>query len=140
MLWEERIALMRTTPSVGTERRPDSISQIYRQLNEDNNWALCLSGGGIRSAAFALGIIQRFADQSIAPKRDTDAKGSVLQRLEYLSTVSGGGYIGSWLSVWLFQERQKRATAGTEPGGANSIVAALTGRAESHAEFGPIST
>jgi hypothetical protein len=139
MLWEERIALMRTTPSVGTARRPDSISQIYRQLNEDNNWALCLSGGGIRSAAFSLGIVQRFADQSITPKRDTDEKGSVLQQFEYLSTVSGGGYIGSWLCAWLFQERQRCATAGAETGGANSVVAALTGRMESYAEFGPIS-
>jgi len=52
--------------------------------------ALCLSGGGMRSAAFALGIIQALA------RRD------LLTRFDYLSTVSGGGYIGSWLAAWRY--------------------------------------
>lgn len=51
--------------------------------------ALCLSGGGIRSATFGLGIIQGLA------------KLKLLERLDCLSTVSGGGYIGSWLSAWI---------------------------------------
>jgi Patatin-like phospholipase len=50
--------------------------------------ALCLSGGGIRSATFALGIMQGLARYSL------------LGQFHYLSTVSGGGYIGSWLSAW----------------------------------------
>jgi Patatin-like phospholipase len=44
--------------------------------------ALCLSGGGIRSAAFGLGIIQGLA------------RANLLAEFDYLSTVSGGGYIG----------------------------------------------
>lgn len=48
--------------------------------------ALCLSGGGIRSAAFGLGVIQALADVGL------------LKRFHYLSTVSGGGYIGGWLT------------------------------------------
>lgn len=51
--------------------------------------ALCLSGGGIRSASFCLGVIQGLADKDL------------LQHFDYLSTVSGGGYIGSFLSAWL---------------------------------------
>ncbi|HEY7411789.1 MAG TPA: hypothetical protein VII13_13660, partial [Vicinamibacteria bacterium] len=51
--------------------------------------ALCISGGGIRSATFALGAIQELA-----------ARG-VLSRFDYLSTVSGGGYVGSWLTAWI---------------------------------------
>jgi hypothetical protein len=51
--------------------------------------ALCLSGGGIRSASFALGVLQGLA------------KHRVLERFDYLSTVSGGGYIGSWLTAWI---------------------------------------
>ena len=51
-------------------------------------WALCLSGGGIRSASFSLGVIQGLAQRKI------------LDRFDYVSTVSGGGYIGSWLSAW----------------------------------------
>ncbi len=48
--------------------------------------ALCLSGGGIRSAAFCLGAVQALA------------KHQVLTQFHYLSTVSGGGYIGAWLT------------------------------------------
>jgi hypothetical protein len=51
--------------------------------------ALCLSGGGIRSASISLGVIQALADKAL------------LREFDYLSTVSGGGYIGSWLSAWL---------------------------------------
>ena len=52
--------------------------------------ALCISGGGIRSATFALGAIQGLAD----PRR------GILEKFDYLSTVSGGGYIGGWLTAW----------------------------------------
>jgi hypothetical protein len=50
---------------------------------------LALSGGGIRSATFNLGVLQGLAHSSLLPLFD------------YLSTVSGGGYIGSWLLAWL---------------------------------------
>jgi hypothetical protein len=51
--------------------------------------ALCLSGGGIRSATYSLGILQGLA------------KAGLLKQFDYLSTVSGGGYIGGWLSGWI---------------------------------------
>ncbi len=51
--------------------------------------ALALSGGGIRSATFCLGVLQALADQDL------------LQHFRYLSTVSGGGYIGAALTWWL---------------------------------------
>lgn len=50
---------------------------------------LALSGGGIRSATTNLGILQALAQMRILPMVD------------YLSTVSGGGYIGAWLSSLL---------------------------------------
>ena len=50
---------------------------------------LALSGGGIRSATFALGTLQ-----AIGQRRH-------LWRFDFLSTVSGGGYAGSWLSAWI---------------------------------------
>jgi choline dehydrogenase-like flavoprotein len=46
---------------------------------------LALSGGGIRSATFCLGVLQALA------KRDR------LRHIDFLSTVSGGGYIGAFL-------------------------------------------
>ena len=138
------------------EERPIKIADIYLKLNEDNRWALCLSGGGIRSAAFSFGILQRFGAQSIASKHKIEESGSALQQFEYLSTVSGGGYIGSWLSAWLFQERKKYADAPAGKAGgtnktrnANEVVAALNqrltdvadgdGRIMDHAEVGSIS-
>lgn len=45
---------------------------------------LAFSGGGIRSATFNLGVLQGLAEHE------------VLQEVDYLSTVSGGGYIGAW--------------------------------------------
>ncbi len=50
--------------------------------------ALCISGGGIRSATFSLGALQGLAERGL------------LEQFDYLSTVSGGGYIGSWLTAW----------------------------------------
>jgi hypothetical protein len=50
---------------------------------------LALSGGGIRSATFSLGVLQALASRN------------KLASFDYLSTVSGGGYIGSWLSAWI---------------------------------------
>lgn len=50
---------------------------------------LAFSGGGIRSATFNLGILQALAERKM------------LGDFDYLSTVSGGGYIGSWFSAWL---------------------------------------
>jgi hypothetical protein len=54
--------------------------------------ALALSGGGIRSAVFALGVTQALA----AKDR--------MRRFDYLSTVSGGGYLGCSLT-WLTRDR-----------------------------------
>jgi hypothetical protein len=76
---------------------------LNQALNALNSTALCLSGGGIRSAAFSLGIIQALA---VHPRSDDVgapveyAEKSLLSKFRYLSTVSGGGYIGSWLSAF----------------------------------------
>jgi hypothetical protein len=63
-------------------------TKLHARNDEEARTALCISGGGIRTATFALGIIQGLAGARI------------LDKFHYLSTVSGGGYIGSWLSSW----------------------------------------
>jgi hypothetical protein len=79
---------------------------FYRSLNKLNRTALCLSGGGIRSATFSLGVIQALASFDVKTGRfrddgqPGDPQNSLLGRFRFLSTVSGGGYIGSWLSSW----------------------------------------
>ena len=48
---------------------------------------LALSGGGIRSAAFSLGVLQAFNHDN------------ALRNVDFLSTVSGGGYMGAALTA-----------------------------------------
>jgi len=82
---------------------------VFRWLNgidPRGRTALCLSGGGIRSASFALGVLQALATHPRT--RTADGEGAVsspekslLAQFNYLSTVSGGGYIGSWFSAWV---------------------------------------
>lgn len=50
---------------------------------------LALSGGGIRSATFNLGVLQALQACGVFP------------HVDYLSTVSGGGYIGSSLTWFM---------------------------------------
>ncbi|HJU11960.1 MAG TPA: patatin-like phospholipase family protein, partial [Candidatus Binataceae bacterium] len=72
-------------------RETDRLKAIWSQIHhlEEKRAALCISGGGIRSATFGLGVLQGLANCGL------------LERFHFLSTVSGGGYIGGWLSAWI---------------------------------------
>lgn len=66
---------------------------------------LALSGGGIRSATFGLGVVEIL-----------HARG-YLRLVDYVSTVSGGGYLGSFLSSVLNAGPEVAAPAtGADPG------------------------
>jgi hypothetical protein len=60
---------------------------------------LALSGGGIRSATFNLGLLKGLDHHGL------------LRHVDYLSTVSGGGYVGAWWTTWL----TRRARLGGPP-------------------------
>lgn len=64
---------------------------LARELVKESLVGLALSGGGIRSASFNLGVIQALY------------RWGLFRYIDYLSTVSGGGYIGSHLSSLLSQ-------------------------------------
>lgn len=71
-------------------RDPDErLRALHARIHARGPSAVCLSGGGVRSATFALGVLQGLAHTG------------VLRSVDYLSTVSGGGYIGGWLTAWL---------------------------------------
>ncbi len=59
------------------------------RADQANLAGLAFSGGGIRSATFNLGVLQFLGEKNL------------LSHFDYLSTVSGGGYIGSWLHAWI---------------------------------------
>ncbi|MGH9144962.1 MAG: patatin-like phospholipase family protein [Vicinamibacterales bacterium] len=73
----------------------DRERAIYAAIHAQGHAALCLSGGGIRSASFAIGVMQGLARRGLLPSFD------------FVSTVSGGGYAGGWLSAWLFHTRSR---------------------------------
>lgn len=96
----------------------------------DGQTALCLSGGGVRSAAFCLGILQGLARRRL------------LSQFHYLSTVAGGGYIGCWLIAWVHRRAVARAAgAGCDPAKTSfEEVEAAVARRPPHAtaEIAPI--
>ncbi len=102
ILYEECRALDGGAPEFGACE--EALGDLYKKNIAANRTALCLSGGGIRSAALSFGVIQRFAGIQLMA-RQGDRPKSLLAEFDYLSTVSGGGYIGSWLSAWLYRAR-----------------------------------
>jgi len=72
----------------------------YQRASDMKLAGLAFSGGGIRSATFNLGVLQGLA------------RIGLVKRFDYLSTVSGGGYIGGWFSAWIKRERFENVEEG----------------------------
>src|SRR5579871_3678966 len=70
------------------QRRLEDLRARIHALHRKQS-ALCISGGGIRSATSGLGALQGLA------------RNGLLAQFDYLSTVSGGGYVGGWLTAWM---------------------------------------
>lgn len=92
----------RRRATVGDAHTGEHLAPPHSASN--NAWnegllGIAFSGGGIRSATFNLGILQGLAEMRI------------LRQVDYLSTVSGGGYIGAWFSAAL-----TRAAGGSAAG------------------------
>lgn len=94
---------------------------------------LALSGGGIRSATFNLGVLQALHRRGILP------------RVDYLSTVSGGGWIGAAFQALLASDRGGVDGAGPAPfpfatsdelAGASPALGYLRARADSLVPLG----
>jgi hypothetical protein len=89
-------------PQVETSRNLRLGQNPQRSPAQKSLIGLAFSGGGIRSATFNLGVLQALARKKL------------LRSLDFVSTVSGGGYIGGWLVGWMqhqgigIQEIEKR--------------------------------
>jgi len=70
------------------DHEAEKIRQV-RGTERSQFFGIAFSGGGIRSSIFCLGVMQKLAASGI------------FKHADYLSTVSGGGYIGSALAWWL---------------------------------------
>ncbi|MEN6626034.1 MAG: patatin-like phospholipase family protein [Candidatus Sumerlaeia bacterium] len=69
------------------EYRPILMRKLLRPSNTTippQMRGLCLSGGGIRSATYNLGVLQALHETRL------------LDKFDYLSSISGGGYIAGW--------------------------------------------
>lgn len=75
---------------------------LYARSHASRPTALCLSGGGIRSATFSLGILEGLAH--LHCPQENGQERTLLHEFDYLSTVSGGGYIGGWFSSWVHRQ------------------------------------
>ena len=78
------------------------VEERRKQLNDSSIpagsselWGVALSGGGIRSATFCLGLLRSLAESG------------ALRRFDIMSTVSGGGYVGSMLGKMLHHTQSK---------------------------------
>lgn len=69
---------------------------VYTTVARKGLTGVCFSGGGIRSATFNLGVIQGLAQLGLLP------------HVDYLSSVSGGGYIHEFLAAWILRHPRGR--------------------------------
>jgi hypothetical protein len=94
--------------------------ELLARLHRAGRSALCFSGGGIRSATFGLGVLQGLAAHSPC---EGGKRPQLLGEFDYLSTVSGGGYLGSWFSAWAAREA---TTDDTVSGGVAAVIRKLS--------------
>lgn len=116
--WDEMLAREDLPEPMATEDVPSHFDPALKALSENQqSWrraynvpgltamldgrveplrALCLSGGGVRSACVALGAMQVFSEPwkgcAQAPKLDWGGAATLLDGLDYVISVSGGGY------------------------------------------------
>ena len=101
---EERHLSKADDPAALTGSSDERLASAIVRRHLVSRTALCLSGGGIRSSSFAIGVMQGLASLGL------------LDEFDYMSTVSGGGYAGSWLSAWRFHDRP-----GVRPSGCDAM-------------------
>jgi hypothetical protein len=92
-LLEKELSQHRSKPDASPTWEKSSGIDVFDAADTAKLSGLAFSGGGIRSATFCLGVLQALAAKD------------KLNRFDYLSTVSGGGYIHQWLASWIYNEQ-----------------------------------
>jgi hypothetical protein len=122
---EKKLQRVRNGKNADREAELDLQSQcdalrakILPRIKQDRV-GLALSGGGLRSASFNLGFVQSLY------------KHGILRHVDYLSTVSGGGYVGTYVSSMLSLRKQaiewqpSKASAGGDSAAAANVLPLL---------------
>ena len=89
VLNQELLAIQRRRKARYIDENEREWGGLGKADNKDTSAGLIglsISGGGIRSSTFGLGVLQALAEKGI------------LKDIDYLSTVSGGGYAGAFIS------------------------------------------
>jgi hypothetical protein len=82
---------------LGGQAAAEDATKVVGEARKMQLAGLAFSGGGIRSATFNLGVLQGLAQYN------------KVRLFDYLSTVSGGGYIGNWLEAWILRAGKDHA-------------------------------
>ena len=106
----KQIALRRAACRDNSSQNEESEEQAGREVRkiaksslptvEHDFLGMSLSGGGIRSAALNLGVLQVLSSSRLLPE------------IDFLSTVSGGGYTGTAVSTFM-RERESSTSVTT---------------------------
>jgi hypothetical protein len=93
---QHRDIVQRELDLINTRRRAEGVDEVSYPGDDKaiDTVGLALSGGGIRSSAICLGVLQALNHHDL------------IRRIDYLSTVSGGGYVGSALTATLTRARR----------------------------------
>jgi Patatin-like phospholipase len=94
---EKGFAVPRTEAGLASDGIGGAERETIRTTAGSNLTGLALSGGGMRSASFCLGVLQALDALS---EHDEP---QILDALDYISAASGGGYIGTSLVAGLLQ-------------------------------------
>ena len=92
---------MNTTGTPTESYVPDAASGP--KLNGTQNWAICCSGGGIRSASYCLGALQRLEQAGL------------LDKAKLILGVSGGSYVAASRALVAHGLERSAARPGADP-------------------------
>jgi Patatin-like phospholipase len=102
-LFRPRVLSARYALKVERSKILETRQKRLGTCKESITWCgLGLSGGGIRSASLALGVLQAFAEHDL------------LRRFDYISSVSGGGYLAGSLQWWWSNKLREDSAKGTQ--------------------------
>jgi hypothetical protein len=90
------------------KRRSNCGREAEPSIVKNSLSGIALSGGGVRSATFAFGVMQALVRRRL------------LEQVDYLSTVSGGGYLGAYISSWFRKHPTSELPISSELGSTES--------------------